>query len=316
MGTLLLIDDSAQVRAEVVRVLREGKDFTRFLESENGLVGLKTLTEMGQEVDVILCDLNMPLMDGFKFLRAAKSDPRLSDIPVVMLTGDSETGEVVKAFELGAYDYITKPFLPDILRARLSAMLRIKTLQDQLKTQKDRMERMATIDPLTEIPNIRYFRQVLETETARSKRYSSPLSLVMCDLDHFKDINDTFGHPAGDAVLAALARVLQDTLRQVDLVARYGGEEFVFLLPQTTGDRALLVAERIRLEVEGKVFPGAPEGIRLTLSLGVASREGKDGADGQGLVDAADQALYRAKKAGRNRVTAAWDPEGGKESAG
>ncbi len=313
MGTLLLIDDSSVVRADVLRVLREGQDFTRFLEAENGLSGLKILTEVGQGVDVILCDLNMPLMDGFKFLRAAKSDPKLSDIPVVMLTGEAESGDVVKAFELGAYDYITKPFLPEILRARLSAMLRIKSLQDQLKMQKDLMEKMATTDPLTGIPNVRYFRQALEVEVARSRRYGSPLSLIMCDLDHFKQVNDKFGHPAGDVVLATLARLLQDTLRRVDLAARYGGEEFVLLLPQTTCEQALLAAERIRVLVEEKVFPATAKGVRITLSLGVSCRGGKqEGIEGQDLIDAADQALYQAKEAGRNRVVPSCNDRGEK----
>jgi two-component system cell cycle response regulator len=307
-GTLLIIDDSVSVRAEVLRVLREKGDFSRFLEAENGLVGLKLLTEVGQGIDAILCDLNMPLMDGFKFLRAAKSEPNLADIPVVMLTAEAEVGDVVKAFDLGAYDYITKPFLPAILRARLSAMYRIKRLQDQLKAQKNQMEKMATTDPLTSLPNVRQFRKALEVEVSRSARYGHPLSIVMLDIDHFKRVNDTWGHPAGDAVLVGLGGLFAVALRQVDLAARYGGEEFVVILPHTTGEDARMVAERLRVAVEEKPFPGAPGGIPLTVSLGVSTREGKDGPDGQALINAADQALYQAKEGGRNRVVVAWEP--------
>ncbi len=301
-GTLLILDDSPINRTAIRKSMEESGEFSRYFEAKDGVVGLKILSEVGNGVDVVVSDINMPVMDGYKFLRAVRVTLGLQHLPVVMVTSETEVEDVVKAFELGANDYIAKPFVPAILKARLKNMLNMKQLQDQLKIQKDLMEKLATTDPLTEIANVRYFRKWLDHELGRSHRYKVPMALIMFDIDHFKSINDTYGHPQGDAVLKELARIVQGSLRRVDLQARYGGEEFVVALPQTPPEGAALAAERLRTWVEEHRFPGLPEGARVTISLGLAFSTGERRMDVQELIDEADQALYRAKNKGRNRV--------------
>ncbi len=302
MGTLLIIDDSAASRSQIIEQMEGTEEFVRFLEAEDGAQGLKTLTEIGTGVDVVVCDINMPVMDGYNFLRMAKAKENLKHIPVVMITAEADVAEVVRAFDIGASDYITKPFNPLILKARLSNMLRIKELQDQLTMQKDLMEVMATTDPLTRIPNIRYFAKWLDTELARSMRYGNDLALIMLDIDHFKKINDTYGHPQGDTVLREMADVFKDDLRKIDVVARYGGEEFIIALPQTDCVGALIVAQRLREKVEKHQFKGFTNPVTITISLGLCCLVDSDVPEPKNMIDEADQALYRAKRAGRNRV--------------
>jgi diguanylate cyclase (GGDEF)-like protein len=302
VGTLLIIDDVQANRRAIQTILKDAGEFRRFFEADNGVAGLKILSEEGASIDVVACDINMPLMDGYKFLHSVKVNPALAHIPVVMVTSETELQDVVRAFELGANDYIAKPFTPAILRSRLKNMLQMKQLHDQLKAQKDLMEKLATTDPLTQVPNVRYLRQWLETELIRAKRYKTILSLIMVDIDYFKSINDTHGHPQGDVVLAEMAKVFTDTMRKVDLVARYGGEEFAVGLPQTTCAGAAKAARRLRARVENHKFPGMPEGTKVTISVGVACFTGEAEMTVKDLIDDADRVLYRAKTNGRNRV--------------
>ncbi|MCZ6780000.1 MAG: diguanylate cyclase [Acidobacteria bacterium] len=307
MPTILIVDDAISSRKEIKRILEDAGVFTRFFEAENGAAGLQVLKEVGEGIDVVLCDRIMPRMDGHKFLESVRQDALLSHLPVVILSEETKLKDIVKAFELGAYDFISKPILPPILCARLKAILHTKQLQDQLKLQKQLMEKLATTDPLAQVPNVRFFQRRLEDEVRRTFRYKSPLNLVMIDIDHFKQINDTYGHPRGDTVIKELAANLQEAMRSVDLVARYGGEEFVVLLPQTDRQGAALVAERVRERAEKHRFPGLPEDVHVTISVGVAHYDGQNEMRGQDLVDEADQALYEAKKKGRNQVVLAWE---------
>lgn len=302
VGTLLVIDDSEPDRRELVTTLRTGKDFGNFLEARDGISGLKILTNEAAPVDVVACDLNMPGMDGFQFLRAARAKPEFMGIPIVMITSQSEDSDMVKAFELRANDFIIKPFNKAILRARLKNMLHIKHLQDLLKAQKEMMEQMATTDPLTNIHNVRFFRRSLEYELSRAYRYSNPLSILLIDLDHFKKVNDTFGHPRGDTVLCESAGILVKIMRRADLVARYGGEEFVVVMPSTDQGGARKAAERLRQIFEKHTFEGLEEKVPLTISIGLATADAGMKMGAEKLVDLADQALYTAKLGGRNRV--------------
>lgn len=302
MGTLLIIDDSLSVREELVEILTAEGEFNVFLQAQDGASGLRILSDPGQSVDVVCCDLNMPLMDGYQFLRMARANPGLMSIPIVMVTSESEESEVLKAFELGANDFISKPFVPSILRARLKNMLHIKHLQDLLKAQRGMMEEMATKDALTGIANQRSFWLSLEDEFNRSRRYGEAMSLLMADLDHFKLVNDTHGHPFGDAVLRQTAAIMLEVMRKVDIVARYGGEEFAVIMPHTDLEGAVKAGERVRAAVQACTFEGPGSAARITVSIGVTSlTEGMD-VDTHGLVKLADEALYRAKVGGRNRV--------------
>ncbi|MEE9229126.1 MAG: diguanylate cyclase [Acidobacteriota bacterium] len=309
MGTVLIIDDSLSDRKEIRRILQEAGIFTRYLEAGGGAAGLKILNEVGESIDVVVCNRIMSQMDGYKFLETLRASPELSHIPVVILSDETKMKVVVKAFELGAYDYIQKPVLPPILGARLRSILQIKQLQDELKMQKRAMEKLATTDPLAQIPNVRYFQKRLEEEVNRTWRYKIPLNLIMIDIDHFKQINDSYGHPRGDIVIHELAKVFQGVLRNVDLVARYGGEEFVVVLPQTNRGGAVRTAERLREQTACHHFTGLPEDVRVTISLGVAHFDGRMQIRGKELVDEADQALYEAKKHGRDCVVLSWGRE-------
>lgn len=302
MGTLLIIDDSTPVREELIEILTADGDFNIFLQAPDGASGLKILSDPDRKVDVVCCDLNMPRMNGYQFLRMARANPSLMNIPIVMVTTESDAGDVVKAFELGANDFISKPFIPSILRVRLKNMLHIKHLQDLLKAQKGMMEEMATTDSLTNLANLRSFRLSLEDEYNRSMRYGDPMSILMADLDHFKKINDTYGHQQGDAVLKGTAEIMLNVMRKVDMVARYGGEEFVVIMPHTGSDGAIQAAERVRSAVEVNHFEGLPQTGDITISIGVATLVEDAGTDVDGLIRMADEALYRAKMNGRNRV--------------
>lgn len=305
MSTILLVDDSDTTRRQIKKILEEAEIFDLFLEAEDGAKGFKTLTEIGNGIDVVVCDVNMPVMDGYNFLRMVRAKDELKHIPVIMVTSATDVDEIVKAFDLGANDYITKPLTPSILKVRLNNMLRIKQLQDQLMMQKDLMEVMASTDPLTQIPNIRYFRQWLDNEFARSTRYGNDLTLIMIDIDHFKRINDTYGHPQGDTVLREMAVILKQEMRKIDIVARYGGEEFVIALPQTGCEGGIVAAMRVKERVEKHRFRGFKDPVTITVSLGVCCLIDNADADPQKLINEADQALYRAKRSGRNRVEAA-----------
>jgi diguanylate cyclase (GGDEF)-like protein len=227
----------------------------------------------------------------------------------------------VEGLELGADDYLVKPFDMLELSARVKSMLRLKALQDALVEKNRELDRankelarrreelltLSRTDALTGLFNRRYFEERLNEEFTRSRRYGSPLSLVMLDIDHFKRINDTFGHPFGDQVLKAVAQTACSRLREVDLMARYGGEELIALLPETSPVDALRVCERVREAIAslGLEHPGADghvQEVRLTASLGVATVPAANLTSAEALLMAADTSLYAAKGAGRNRV--------------
>ena len=302
MGTLLIIDDSAAVRDELIEILTADGDFSHFLQAPDGVSGLKIFSDPEQDVDVVCCDLNMPRMDGYQFLRMARANPSLMNTPIVMVTSESDVSEVVKAFELGANDFISKPFIPSILKVRLNNMLHIKHLQDLLKAQRGMMEEMATRDSLTNLANLRSFRLSFEDEFNRSVRYGDSMSVLMADLDRFKMVNDTYGHPRGDAVLKETASIMLDIMRKVDIVARYGGEEFVVIMPHTDTDGAMRAAERLRVAVKDSHYEGLSAAGEVTVSIGVATLVEGVETDMDGLIKQADEALYKAKMNGRNRV--------------
>ena len=254
--------------------------------------------------DLILLDINMPEMNGYEVCEHLQADDNLKGIPVIFISALTELLDKVKAFTIGGVDYLTKPFQMEELHARVETHLKLRRLQIELKEANarlaeanGRLEVLAVTDGLTTLKNRRAFQEKLLEEVGRVARYSAPLSLLLLDVDHFKQFNDTFGHPAGDGVLRDVARVLQETSRSTDFVARYGGEEFVILLPNTDQEGALVMAEKVRAAVERREWRQRP----ISVSIGVTTMATANG-DGMVLVKEADAALYRSKKNGRNCV--------------
>jgi diguanylate cyclase (GGDEF)-like protein len=298
--TLLIIDDSVTIRQQVIDTITRNHLFQKVLQAASGVEGFKLL--VNNPVDVILCDIEMPGIDGLKFLALLQSREDLKDKPVIMLTSHDDVATKVRGLESGASDYITKPFEPAELIARLKVHLQLKTLQDELRRSNRLLLELSQTDPLTRLCNRRSLTEMLENEISRCQRYLAPCSLIMCDIDHFKKVNDDYGHQAGDDVLVRVADLLREHLRPYDLAARYGGEEFCLVLPETNLLHAEEVAERIRKSIEEYRFTGNLGSLRLTISLGVASMCGGSGKTEDELLRNADEALYLAKHNGRNRV--------------
>lgn len=302
--TALIIDDSEAVRNRLRATLEAHEVFDQFVMACDGLDGFRQMRQ--HAVDLVLCDLDMPGFDGFKFLRMVSGDSKLQHTPVILLTGHEDMGTKVKGLSAGASDYLTKPFDDLELIARVNVHLKLKRLQDELSEKNCELEKIARIDALTGVSNRRHLMEVLQTEFERCRRYTRPFALLMFDLDHFKKVNDTYGHQAGDAVLVEVAAALQTALRLNDTVGRYGGEEFAVVLPETDAEAALLVGERCRTLVEElNVNYGAKLPLKVTASIGLAAVPDAGICDLDGLIKVADSALYRAKGAGRNRLVAA-----------
>lgn len=298
--SVLIIDDSEAVREKIVKTLEARDLFSRFYQAEDGLEGFKKL--LASPVDIILRDLEMPRMDGFKFLGMLKSRPEVADTPVIILTGNEDRELKIKGLEQGACDFLTKPFDPEELVARMKVHLKIKHLQDDLKRTNELLLELSNTDHLTGLFNRRYLIEVLDKELQRARRKDGLVSLIMLDLDHFKRVNDTYGHLQGDVVLQKVALQMQKELRNYDVAARYGGEEFVAVLPDTNLKEAFMVADRIRLSIQGMHLAGAMAGERVTASLGLAVFPSPHYDEIDGLLRSADEALYQAKERGRNQV--------------
>jgi two-component system cell cycle response regulator len=292
---ILIVDDSRSVREEIRKVLQEARVEAVFFEAETGLDGFKCLID--NALDLVLCDLVMPQMDGFKFLQMRASRPDLQAVPVIMLTAIGDVDQKIRVLSAGASDYLTKPFHPGELVARVNVHLKIKQLQDELRQKNALLTEYSTTDGLTKIYNRRHFLELTRKEMERSERLGFWLSLMIFDVDRFKPINDRFGHQVGDEVLVAICAEVVGCLRDYDVFGRYGGDEFTVLFPQTDLTQALAVAERVEGVVQSIVLPALP-GVRLSISGGVAA--GAPGRqDLEDLLKRADQGLYEAKRRGR-----------------
>jgi diguanylate cyclase (GGDEF)-like protein len=249
--------------------------------------------------DLILLDVVMDDLDGHEVCRRLKADALTADVPVIFITAQDREDDEVKALELGAVDFLSKPINPVITRARVRTHLTLKLQGDLLRAN-------ALLDGLTGVANRRKFDEDLQADWRHCAREGTPLALLMVDVDYFKRFNDQYGHQAGDACLRAIARVLGQALRRpYDKVARYGGEEFACLLPNTDLAGARTLAQRMVDEVRALAIEHLPSGVEpsVTISVGVASVwASSDGASPGGLLKAADEALYRAKREGRGRV--------------
>jgi len=294
---LLIVDDSATVRTAIRKTIEPTGLFDAYIEATDGREALQRLQE--REIDLVLCDVVMPEVDGFAFLTEMKELPEHQDVPVIMLTAQDDVDKKVRGLELGASDYVTKPFAKDELIARVRVQLKVKLLQDRLREA-------SITDYLTNRFNRRHFMQIFYTEFERARRHGHALSLALLDVDRFKRINDTNGHLYGDRILVAIAELIGANVRGEDVVARYGGEEFVVLLPHIGETGAKDAAEKIRGVIASHRFEGMGE-EPVTISIGVVTFQGdKPGiATIDTLLMLADRALYNAKDLGRNRVEAA-----------
>jgi diguanylate cyclase (GGDEF)-like protein len=287
---VLIVDDSPEAIA-VAKARLAKEDNLTILCAEGGRRGLEMLKT--ERPDLVLLDVDMPDISGFDLCRTIKSDPELCMIPVIFLTGSGGPEDKVRGLDLGAVDYISKPFDAFELRARVRAALRTKHFQDLLINY-------AQIDPLTSLPNRRALQERMGQEWDRLMRHGGRLAFVMVDLDHFKRVNDTYGHSIGDRVLQEAARVLQGQCRKVDLPVRYGGEEFAIVVPEATAPEAANLAERCRGEIEKTAVKVASGTVGITASFGVSDSDGVGSTDT--LIERADRALFQAKASGRNAV--------------
>jgi diguanylate cyclase (GGDEF)-like protein len=301
-GRVLVIDDSAAVRKEVVAVLSASDEFEVVAECEDGFAALKSMADI--KPDLVLCDLVMPSCDGIQFLRLRAARAGLDQIPVLMLTSAGDQDRKVELLELGAADYIVKPFHKGELLARVRIHCRLRVLSDDLKVANERLYELSCTDGLTGMFNRRHLDKVLEAEVSRHLRYGLPLGVILVDVDHFKKINDDHGHVTGDIVLKNISNTLKGLVRRADIVARYGGEEICIVLASTGEKGSMILAHRLRAAVEALDHSGpAGDPVKATASFGVVTAEDKDAKlDVPMLLERADQALYTAKKTGRNKV--------------
>ncbi len=288
--SMLVVDDSEDVhRLLQARLRQENIDLIAALDGKTSLA----LAE--QECpSLILLDLDMPDMDGFEVLRHLKDNAETRDIPVIVLSGLHSPADKVVAFDLGAVDYVTKPFDLMELRVRLRSALRMSDLIEMLG-------KLAHIDGLTGLWNRAHFDDRWAASISENNRSGRPLSIALFDIDHFKSLNDTYGHPAGDAALQGFAKLIKREIRASDIACRYGGEEFALIMPGTTPEEAAGVCERIRNELASMNWPAHPE-RKVTVSIGVAGAGDSIDVSAENWLEDTDKALYRAKKGGRDRV--------------
>lgn len=314
--TILAVDDDPITIKMVSRILkREGYNV---VTAENGVVALDLIRRHG--VSIVVSDKNMPEMDGIELCQAIRHDETLGVVYFVMITSQSEMDQLRAAFDAGADDFVPKPFEHDELVLRVRAGIRTVELERDLFRQKlevqkcnaelaalnVKLEQLATTDELTGLLNRRQAMVKLAEFAELSSRYNIPLSCLVCDLDHFKRINDTHGHATGDQALKRSAEAIVDSIRNTDIATRVGGEEFLILCPNTDLEAARIIAERVRANVEKLTSAVEKPECFTTISVGVAQFEAADQSH-DNVIKEADSALYAAKSAGRNCVCVASD---------
>ena len=259
---------------------------------------------------IAILDWHMPGMDGVKICRQLREESRGNYVYVIILTGKRERKHLIEALESGADDFVSKPFEPAELQARLQVARRILDLEAALIASREALQAEATHDSLTGAWNRGAVLSFLEQELARGRRDRTSVATILFDLDHFKLINDRHGHPAGDAILREFVRRMEATVRSYDAVGRYGGEEFLVVLPNCGDENALYLANRILAEVSRTGVRDHESEIRMTASAGIATTEGDPARSADDLLREADIALYRAKNGGRNRAeSGTFNPE-------
>ncbi|TGK02175.1 diguanylate cyclase [Leptospira selangorensis] len=322
---ILILDDAPENCQLVERILKKAGygDVISTQSPETALewLGLQGNPENKKDISLLLLDILLPGgMNGLDILRTLSSKEEFSDLPVIIITAIHDTQTLESAFELGAIDYVTKPFDAHELRARVRSTLRLRhemlqrkqrerdleEITDKLSEAYQTLLRVSRTDGLSGIWNRRFFDEILEVEWKRACRSEKPISLLLLDIDFFKKYNDTYGHQAGDECIRQVAGVLKNTARRAgDFPARYGGEEFAVILPETDSEKAMIVAENIRTRVqELKISHEASQTSEfVSVSIGISTRmSGKD-KESKKFLEEADKALYKSKEDGRNRST-------------
>ena len=304
VSRILVVDDSKAQLDWLVEVLaKEGYAVLTAADGKDAIRKVRT-----ESPDLVLLDMVLPDMSGLEVLRLIKPVDEQQFLPVIIQSAKSDVDSKVEGLRIGAHDFIVKPFAAQEVVARCATMLRIKQLQDALREAQRKLEEQSITDGLTGLKNRRFFDERLHEEFRRAQRYGDTLSLIMIDLDHFKEVNDRHGHQAGDVVLREAGALIRATIRDPDICARYGGEEFAVILPKTHMSGALVVAERIWKELGAREYVVSPAGqpapvkVKISASMGIAFYPSKDISSGELLVRFADQALYNAKRGGRNSI--------------
>lgn len=295
---ILLVEDSETAAAIVSRYLRDDYEV---LCAADGAQAWDILS-LNPDVELVLADVQMPRLNGHELLSKIRAShlAQIRNTPVILMTAAENNADRQRAFVNGANDFVLKPLDPLELQARVRVHQTLAHTIRELRASRRLLEEQAATDSLTRLKNRRAFADIGLRYFALARRHHHDLSVVMLDIDHFKAINDTYGHPAGDRVLVNIAQILASNIRTGDTPARMGGEEFAVLLPNTTRAGATLLAERIRLAVERERCPVAGRPVAVTASAGVASYGVDEPESLEQLVQVADKRLYLAKRSGRN----------------
>lgn len=307
----LVVDDSQLARSIVTSTLeREGVNVN---EAEDGNEAFEIIQNKLEEIDILITDLVMPQMKGDELCKKVRKELNLQDLPIIFLTATSEQSELLDLFRAGGTDYIVKPFVKEELLARITvhlerAMLtkRLRETVGSLRTANEEIRILSITDPLTKCYNRGYMSEQLAKEIDRAKRYNHHLSILLCDIDHFKAVNDTYGHHAGDEVLKHFVQCIIEQIRNnIDWVSRYGGEEFIIVLPETDLKGAGILAERIRIAVSERKMKINGKDIHITSSIGVTGIDlhtSDENLSIENFIKRSDTLLYQAKEEGRNMV--------------
>ena len=301
-GWVLVVDDNDDARDMVMFALNQER--IRTVGAASGEEALAHLKASPASVDAIVLDVRMPGMDGFEVVNRLKRSQATANIPVIMVTAsENRDTDIIRGISRGALDYIMKPCSPAVLVAKVQAACKRSRDEKALRRDLRHASLHATLDPLTGLFNRRHFETRIVEVAAHAKRNQEAFAVVMLDLDHFKTVNDTYGHEEGDRVLRDFADALRSVLRAEDVAYRYGGEEFVLVLRGCDANRAVDVANRLRKQLHASPFQLHDGSARVTaFSAGTASAQASEGFSGDKLVSRADAALYRAKANGRDRV--------------
>lgn len=298
-GRIAIVDDRPSSYEKVVKTLSERNDIDVITNGNDALIRIAE-----GEYDLAVISLNLTDVDSLRLCSHIRSLERTRGLPLLVIASADQEPIVSRAVELGVNDYIHRPIDTLELKARIVTQMKRKWYNDCLRQSVQQTIEMAVKDPLTDLHNRRYFENHFSSLFEKAQSSSKPLSAIMCDIDHFKSVNDTYGHDVGDAVIRECSLRIRKSIRNIDVACRYGGEEFVILMPDTNIELAQIVAERIRSEVSAHpvIAANGAHQVPITVSMGVSCIE--DGDDTAKLLKRADVALYNAKRNGRNRVVA------------